>query len=629
MERSLRWRERRYRCTNCCEVLPVAKGAVCPEVTVEDVAAACEVAGVVFGGLTEEEIAEGVEELQCFLSREPSEDDEGDVELREHVAGCVRELRLKAGASSPEALGARISDEEAAEYLKLMHQRLGHASMKYIKQLYNSGDMLGPDISESQLNDIQFFCPVCERTRQTRRPDARQRRRKPRPKLRILEEVQTDLVHMAVRSIRFRGPRGSLGGGGNRYAVPFVDRSTGRLFPTFVSRKTNYVAAVDLMVAHMEACARESCEYDGVTPIKVQKFVSDRDANLTDKKGVAAMLEKRIFHELAPADARNATPVLDAKVRRWQDISRSLLDAARLPGCFGEWAMRDGAKIQNLLPDFEHHLNHSSMRQWEGRPQDLSKLLTWGADTYPWLPVSLRKGKSKLDPMAPGGEGQYRVMGEAEGPMFGNKGGKLILNTKTNRVRAIRNFKVNERLEDLRELPLPAVDVEEEEKEESRSEGEGSSSGESEDELNEPIKGKCEDPERHVPMRRPSVKLEQRIEIRQDNPKRPGSQSRIRYTLYKGAKTVREYLESGGTRADLRFDIAHDYVRLVGMSESEVASVQKRCARKLRCDHVACHAIAMQCGGECHSAAGGGGEEPPVGEFRYGARGLSWGFLET
>ena len=77
-----------------------------------------------------------------------------------------------------EAHGA-VSDEQAAEWLRLVHQRLGHSSLKKIRQLHRSGELLGPDISADQFECVQFFCPCCARTRQTRKPDSKGRRLPP------------------------------------------------------------------------------------------------------------------------------------------------------------------------------------------------------------------------------------------------------------------------------------------------------------------------------------------------------------------------------------------------------------------------------------------------------------------
>ena len=44
-------------------------------------------------------------------------------------------------------LAMGVTDEAAERYLRLCHQRLGHASLRYLRQLHRSGDLLGPDIS--------------------------------------------------------------------------------------------------------------------------------------------------------------------------------------------------------------------------------------------------------------------------------------------------------------------------------------------------------------------------------------------------------------------------------------------------------------------------------------------------
>ena len=306
-----------------------------------------------------------------------------------------------------------MSDEEAAEYLKLMHQRLGHHTLRIIRELYRSGAIFGPEISDKQFEDVQFFCRVCHRTRQMRKPSARRARKKPKAALRILEEVYVDLMPLKVRSIRVRGPRGNRKTGGNTHCVVYVDRKTHRLFLGFVREKTQLVEEVKSAVAHMEMCARDSVEFNGKDPIKVGKFVSDRESNLTSNEAVAALLDKLIMHVMAPMDAKNATGLIDNLCRRLRDVSRSLLDMANVPIHFNEISLVWAAVIINMLPVPGHVLHHSPMRQWEGKPQDFSQMFSWGADVYPHLPVGQREHKSKQDVLAPGGAGRYRWFGWA------------------------------------------------------------------------------------------------------------------------------------------------------------------------------------------------------------------------
>ena len=47
-----------------------------------------------------------------------------------------------------------------------------------------------------------------------------------------------------------------------------------------------------------------------------------------------------------------------------------------------------------------------------------------------------------------------------------------------------------------------------------------------------------------------------------ENPKREGSASRERFRLYRTGMTVKEYLQAGGSRADLRWDSQHNFIRL-------------------------------------------------------------------
>ena len=135
-------------------------------------------------------------------------------------------------------LAMGVTDEAAERYLRLCHQRLGHASLRYLRQLHRSGDLLGPDISEAQFDCVQFHCPTCARTKQTRKPHVTNRKR-PAAALRVLEEIVWDLEGPRdFPSVQYVGERGNLKGGGNYYTAYFVDKATERLFVSSLSGKT-------------------------------------------------------------------------------------------------------------------------------------------------------------------------------------------------------------------------------------------------------------------------------------------------------------------------------------------------------------------------------------------------------
>ena len=214
-----------------------------------------------------------VQELQALLCSELKEGGD-EWKAAQHARREVRAMRERAGLSGEQLDANGVSDEEAVEYLKLMHQRLGHTSLRYLRQMHRSGAIWGPEISDSQFNDVQFYCPVCDRTRQTRKPDARKSKR-PKKGLKILEAVGVDVIPLKVVSLKTRGPRGRLGGGGNRYAIPFVDMATKRIFMAFTDKKDKLERKVMEAKDAMEMCAESSHEHDGVNPIKVKRFVSD------------------------------------------------------------------------------------------------------------------------------------------------------------------------------------------------------------------------------------------------------------------------------------------------------------------------------------------------------------------
>ena len=54
-----------------------------------------------------------------------------------------------------------------------------------------------------------------------------------------------------------------------------------------------------------------------------------------------------------------------------------------------------------------------------------------------------------------------------------------------------------------------------------------------------------------------------RIAVRQDNPKKAGSKSALRYDAYKAATTASEFLRLGGSKADLAHDCTKGFVTVL------------------------------------------------------------------
>lgn len=58
------------------------------------------------------------------------------------------------------------------------------------------------------------------------------------------------------------------------------------------------------------------------------------------------------------------------------------------------------------------------------------------------------------------------------------------------------------------------------------------------------------------------------------NPKRTHGKSYARFELYFGAETVKQYLEKGGTKGDLKYDWQHMFLSLGDGTESPVSAAQ-------------------------------------------------------
>jgi len=216
----------------------------------------------------------------------------------------------------PEAEAHAVTDEQAAVFLRRAHQRLGHASLRVLRTLHRSGELLGPSISDDQFECVQFHCPTCQLTRQTRKAFHRRRVNLSKSE-RVLDKVIVDVVGpRVVPSVYFKGDRGNQTGGGNLFAVFYLDDKTNRVFVDFIKEKSDLEDSVVKMKAHMTEQARYSVDYDGSTDITVKRWESDRDSDLTSDRAVAEMIQSKVEHIMAASGAKNQTPTIDNVIRR-------------------------------------------------------------------------------------------------------------------------------------------------------------------------------------------------------------------------------------------------------------------------------------------------------------------------
>ena len=494
-----------------------------------------------------------------------------------------------------------VSDEEAEVKLRLLHQRMGHASLKFLKKLHDSGELLGFNLSADQFACIQFFCPTCAKARGTKKAHSKHRASGP-PRRRILERVYVDVAGpRRAASLHYTGKRGNQSGGGNYYTVFYLDAATERGFTSFIRTKDELESNVRHMRAHLTMQARDSIEFNGTDDIKVKAFASDRDSNLTSDEAVADMLAASIHHRMTSSDGKNQTPFLDGLIRRVQDTTRCLLRHSGLPLEYWEFAETVAMSLVNCLPSKRHRQHHSPMHRWTGRKQDLSRFKTFGADAYVHLEPHERENGDKLDPVFAGGDGTYRYMGPEEGVGYDGMG-DLILNTKTCTLSSRRNTKLDEDMERVSELALPSPRYP---KLKTLSENvpidpgfstkfiDHSPDGNSD--LDVPIECKPaiggEETSPRLPDPRTIVKTrggikkpspsrpakvgrltplgdDQPIMVSEVNPKQQGKKCRDRYEKYKTAKTVGEMLRLGGTRADLRHDLKKGFILLLPPGET-------------------------------------------------------------
>ena len=460
-----------------------------------------------------------------------------------------------------EALGA-VDDDEARAYLQLWHQRLGHPSMARLRQMYRRGEIPGPDIDPRQFETLQFFCPTCARDRQRKKGSSKKRKQRVKRDLMVLEEVHVDIMGpRRVESLRYGGERGNQAGGGNRYIVVYQDAATEYVFLDFIQKKSDIEASVERMQKAMEIWSNASVSFKG-TQLKVKRWVSDRDSNLTSKTAVKAMMKERIEHLMTVAGPNNQTGLLDSTCRRLLELARVNLDMSGLTLPFWELAIRHAGELMNTFPTARHVLHHSPHERWTGEPTvDLiRRLKSFGAEVFPLRPVSARPNQSKLDPVSPGERGRFRYLGEELGHGFRSKGARYIdLLAKPPRMHVARDFDIDEDMDRVRELPLPKelfpgpldgwdVPARKGPRRSQNVDNESKKEAEAEEVLRE-IEARDKAARKNTIAAWNAMPGDTRIAFRQENPKR--GQSRERYERYKTCRTLGEYFGIGGWAKDL------------------------------------------------------------------------------
>ena len=78
----------------------------------------------------------------------------------------------------------------------------------------------------------------------------------------------------------------------------------------------------------------------------------------------------------------------------------------------------------------------------------------FGCEVFPLLKLGSKERQDKISPVAPGGKGRYRWVGLDHGAGFSSRGAR-ILDTRSLRIHVLPDFRVDTRMEIVREQPEP------------------------------------------------------------------------------------------------------------------------------------------------------------------------------
>lgn len=251
--------------------------------------------------------------------------------------------------------------------LKTWHDRLGHISLKTMREMVSAGIVLGLKID----TNAQLFCESCIYGKMSKLPFSRREER---------SFAAGEMWHSDVNTM----PKESWGG--NRYYVIFVDDKTGFRFVYFMKHKDEVLKNFINLIKRVKTATGRN--------IKVLR--SDNGGEYRNAKFKDIVAANGIDHQFSAPRTPEQNGVAERDNRTVVERARSMLEAKKMPMEAWAEAVSCAIYLLNRTPCCKTP-GSSPCEEYFGRKPDLSYVRKFGSVAYELVGTGRR---NKLQPKA-------------------------------------------------------------------------------------------------------------------------------------------------------------------------------------------------------------------------------------
>ena len=309
--------------------------------------------------------------------------------LQAQDLSALREAQDKQGCGHDKYTSGKLQFGCAATF-SLWHQRLGHASSKRLKFLYESGAAEGFDVRGGEFkHDRSCKCPVCIAINNDRIHIGATRR---------YAEYITQCGQRVISDVCGPFPESVEGW---RYVVSYTDVYSRFSCCYFLKNKSDVEATLDSLIEFYrregfiirELVSDAGGEYGGGH----ERLNVESDFDATNDEGFVfsrTCKANGIVHTVTPARKPQLHGMAESWNRHVMRIANSLLYASRVSHLLWASAVAHANYLKNRLPHTEALGRYTSYELFYKKRPRISDLRVWGCDAYELLPAGQVPGQA-------------------------------------------------------------------------------------------------------------------------------------------------------------------------------------------------------------------------------------------
>jgi len=309
--------------------------------------------------------------------------------LQAQDLSALREAQVQQGYYHDKYTSGKLHFGCAATF-SLWHQRLGHASSKRLKFLYESGAAEGFDVRGGEFkHDRACKCPVCSAINNDRIHIGETRK---------YAEYITQCGQRVVSDVCGPFPESVEGW---RYVVSYTDAYSRFSCCYFLKNKSDVEATLDSLIEFYrregfiirELVSDAGGEYGGGN----ERLSVESDFDATDDEGFVfsrTCKANGIKHTVTPARKPQLHGLAESWNRHVMRMVNSLLYASRISQVLWASAVAHANYLKNRLPHPEALGRYTSCELFFKKRPRISDLRVWGCDAYELLPAGQVPGQA-------------------------------------------------------------------------------------------------------------------------------------------------------------------------------------------------------------------------------------------